>query len=183
VDDSVLWIVAGVALLLVVVLIAVFAGRTRRSLRRRFGSEYDRAVAQHDSRDAAHAELQARIERRSGYDVRGLDDNAALAYVERWREIQRHFVDDPPTGLLEADALVVEVAEQRGYPADGWDRQAADISVDHADAMDDYRRARAVAHDTRDGSAGTEEMREALMRYRTMFERLVGRRVVDEAQS
>jgi len=183
VDSTLMWIALGVALLIVVVLIAVFAGRTRRSLRRRFGNEYDRAVAQHDTRDAAHAELQARIERRSGYDVRDLDDSDALAYVERWREIQRRFVDDPTTGLLEADTLVVEVAERRGYPADGWDRQAADISVDHADAMEDYRRARAVAYDTRDGAAGTEEMREALMRYRTMFERLVGRSVVEEGRS
>jgi len=177
VDSPVIWIAIAVALLIVVILIAVFAGRTRRSLRRRFGNEYDRAVAQHDSREAAHADLQARIERRSGYDVRDLDDSAALAYVERWRGIQRRFVEDPATGLLEADTLVVEVAEQRGYPAQGWDRQAADISVDHADAMDDYRRARAVAYDTRDGAAGTEEMRSALLRYRAMFERLVGRRV------
>lgn len=182
-ENSLIWIVIGVVLVVVVVLIAVFAGRTKRSLRQRFGNEYDRAVAQHDTRDAAHAELQGRIERRSGYDVRDLEDSDALAYVERWREIQRRFVEDPATGLLEADTLVVEVAAQRGYAADGWDQQAADISVDHADAMDDYRRARAVAYDTRDGSAGTEEMREALMRYRAMFERLVGRRVVEEGRS
>ncbi|HSK90056.1 MAG TPA: hypothetical protein VK875_01970 [Euzebyales bacterium] len=178
-SETMIWIAAAAAILLVIVGIALFAGRTRRSLRRRFGNEYDRAVAQHDSREAAHQELQSRIERRGGYEVRDLDDSAAVAYVERWREIQRAFVADPATGLLEADALVVEVAEQRGYPAEGWDRQAADISVDHPDTMDDYRHARAVAYDTRDGTAGTEEMRDALLRYRTMFERLVGRQVTE----
>lgn len=181
--DAVPWIVAAVAVVVVVVLIALFVGRTRRSLRRRFGTEYDRAVQQHDDRDAAHAELQSRLDRNRGYTITELDPTDAVELVEQWRALQRRFVHDPSTGLLEAEALVMEVAARRGYPADGWDRQAADISVDHPDAMDDYRRARAVAYDTRDGSAGTEEMREALMRYRTMFESLVGRSVLERGRS
>jgi hypothetical protein len=181
-SNTVIWILVAGAVVLVVVLIAVFAGRSRRTLRRRFGNEYDRAVEQRGSREAAHDDLKARLDRRSSYELRDLTNSDALEYVEQWRLIQRRFVDDPSSGLLEADALVVRVAEQRGYPADGWDRQAADMSVDHADAMDDYRQARAVAYDTRDGAAGTEEMRAALLRYRTMFERLVGRSVVEEGR-
>jgi len=168
-----MWIAIAIAVVvLVAVLVWWFTGREKRRLKKQFGPEYERTVKRLDTRDGAHDELQRRLERRGQLELRDLTDQERAAYVTKWRELQRVFTKQPATGLLEADAVVTALLGDVGYPTEGFDQQAADLSVDHADVLDSYREARAVVGDVRGGRAGTEEIRVALLRYRTVFERV-----------
>jgi hypothetical protein len=178
-----MWIVlAIVALVLVGAVVWYVRGRDRRRLQQRFGPEYERTVRSRDTTEAAHDELERRVERHQSYDLRSLDDTERERYLARWRELQRAFTKQPATGLLEADRVTTELLADVGYPTDGFEQQAADLSVEHADVVDDYREARAVMHDVRGGKAGTEEIRVALLRYRTVFERVADVSVTDDEE-
>ena len=180
--DLWMWIVIAV----VVVLVAVGAilwerQRQGRRLRRRFGPEYDREVARHDDRAAAHDELERRIAHREEYELRELDDAERDDYARRWLAVQRTFTAQPGRALQEADEVVTALFIDLGYPSERFDDRAADLSVEHADVTRDYREARAVVEDVRDGRAGTEEIRRAMLAYRTVLQRVAKLDVHDTA--
>lgn len=167
---------------LVVVLLAVlfaagwyFGGQARsRRLRDRFGPEYDRRVEEAENRRVAERELAEREKRHSQLDLRPLSDSARLRYAEQWERVQERFVDDPAAALTQADELVHAVMRDRGYPADGFDQQAADLSVEHAAVVEHYRRGHEVRGRHERAEATTEDLRQALVHYRTVFRELVG---------
>jgi FtsZ-interacting cell division protein ZipA len=167
-----------IAILIVVallVVLALFAGRQRRSrrLRERFGPEYDRTVAETGDRKEAETQLQDRTERRQRLDIVALDPADRDRYVEAWRQTQARFVDEPAEATREADRLVTDVMRKRGYPIDDFEQRAADISVDHPQVVDDYRAAQAIAAANERGEASTEDLRQALVHYRSLFEELL----------
>lgn len=183
-----MWIVVAVVVIVVIAIVVwlLLKRRPARRLKQRFGSEYDRTVDRTGDRQRAHDELEHRLERHDQFRLRSLDAQERDAYVANWRQLQRHFVKQPATGLLEADDLLTRLLHDVGYPTDSFEQQAADLSASHADVVDDYRVARAVVRDTREGSAGTEEIRQALLRYRTVFARVAEADVTpsnDEATS
>ena len=181
-----MWIVIAVAILVVIAIVAWLLMRPGRQLKKQFGSEYDRVVQRTGDKNAAHEELKQRLERHDNFRLRSLDGDEQDQYVADWRMLQRHFAKQPATGLLEADDLITRLLDDVGYPTDSFEQQAADLSASHADVVDDYRDARAVVRDTRAGSAGTEEIRQALLRYRRVFEQVAEtqvRRSDDEAVS
>ncbi|GAB1516108.1 hypothetical protein [Actinophytocola sp. KF-1] len=163
---------------LVVVLVAVlfaagwFLGGQARSrrLRNRFGPEYDRHLENAENRRAAERELAEREKRHAKLSLRPLSDTARAHYTEQWTRVQEQFVDAPVEAVAGAEELVHSVMRDRGYPMDGFEQQAADLSVEHADVVDGYR----AAHEIRSRQADTEELRTALVHYRTMFRELVG---------
>lgn len=174
--DTGLLITLVVVLLVVVLLVALLSGRRRRStkLQEQFGDEYDRTVDQRGDRREAEAELADRAKRRSQLDIRPLDADARERYALAWRRTQANFVDEPVEAVHEADGLVTEVMRERGYPMDDFEQRSADISVDHPDVVEDYRHAHRVAMSNADGGrATTEELREAMIRYRALFDRLL----------
>jgi FtsZ-interacting cell division protein ZipA len=178
-----------IAILIVVallVVLALFAGRQRRSrrLRDRFGPEYDRTVAETGDRKEAESRLQERTERRQRLDIVPLDPADRDRYVEAWRQTQARFVDEPAEATREADRLVTDVMRKRGYPIDDFEQRAADISVDHPQVVDDYRAAQAIAAANERGEASTEDLRQALVHYRSLFEELleVDHRADDDRQ-
>ncbi len=176
-----MWIaIAAVAVVVIAVVVWLLLRRRGRQLKKQFGPEYDRTMATRDSRDSAHAELERRLERHERYELRSLDDAERAAYVERWKQAQRHFTKQPATGLLEADEVLTRLLRDVGYPTDSFEQQAADLSVEHADVTGDYREGRAVVHDVREGRAGTEEIRRALLHYRAVFEQVAGTGVTDD---
>jgi hypothetical protein len=178
-----MWIVlAAVALVVAALVVGFVRGRDRRRLQKQFGPEYERAIRRRDSKEAAHEELDRRLERHDDHQLRSLDDEERQRYVARWRELQRTFTRQPATGLLEAEEVTTHLLADVGYPTDSFEQQAADLSVTHADVIDDYREARAVVHDVRSGRAGTEEIRVALLRYRNVFERVAEASVAEEAE-
>jgi FtsZ-interacting cell division protein ZipA len=168
-------LVAILIVLALLVVLALFASRRRRSrkLREQFGPEYDRTVAEAGDRKEAESRLQERTARRQGLDVVPLDPADRDRYVEAWRQTQARFVDEPAEATREADRLITAVMRQRGYPIDDFEQRAADISVDHPQVVDDYRAAQAIASANERSEASTEDLRQALVHYRSLFEELL----------
>ncbi|MFG2191424.1 hypothetical protein [Streptomyces sp. NPDC048639] len=143
-------------------------------LRRRFGPEYDRAVEQRDGdTKAAHKELSERVRRYGTLSMRPLPEDERVQYVAQWAGVQEQFVDSPAAAVAEADRLLGRLVRDRGFPADAYDEQVDALSVHHAEHLGGYRRLHAVASRTGDGKADTEEMREALVGARDLFEALI----------
>ena len=179
--DAWVWVVLAVVVV-VVGLVALTAARKRRtgSLQDRFGPEYERVTAEGGSRRAGESELADRVKRRDELDIRPLAPAAAERYTNEWQSVQARFVDSPEGALGEADRLVTTVMQERGYPMDDFDQRSSDISVDHPDVVDDYRAAHAISLANEHGKASTEDMRQAMVHYRSLFERMVE---VDEKQA
>jgi FtsZ-interacting cell division protein ZipA len=172
-----------VIVIVAIVLIALVVGalvlaRQRRSqqLQEGFGPEYDRAVEERGGdRREAEAELRERRQRRETFDVRPLDPADRDAYAERWHAAQRRFVDQPGPAVGEADALVMEVMRDRGYPvAEDFEQRAADVSVDHPQVVEHYRAANSISSRATAGEAGTEDLRQAMVHFRALFDDLLG---------
>lgn len=168
-------IIAIVIAVLVILAIAWFAWQRRRTaeLRARYGPEYTRTVEQLGDRRRAEAELEARKERVEHLNIRPLGAEQRQAFVERWRAVQAKFVDDPRGAVTDADHLVDEVMAARGYPLGDFDRRAADLSVNHPRVVENYRAARDIALRHRRGEASTEDLRQAMVYYRELFQDLL----------
>lgn len=172
------WIVVAVAALVVLALVgwAVVARRRRERLRSRFGPEYDRAISDQGSRRDAEAELARREEKRERLDIVPLSAESRERYLGSWREVQTGFVDDPSRAVIDADRLVTQVMRERGYPIEDFEQRAADISVDHPQVVEHYRAAQSVQLANEDGRASTEDLREAVVHYRGLFDELLDTR-------
>ena len=168
------WVVIAVAVVVVVALVAVGARRRRTAmLRDHFGPEYDRAVENSEDRRAAEADLRAREKQRAQFDVKPLPEAARLSFASEWRDLQERFVDQPAQATGAADTLITRVMEARGYPMKDFDAQAELVSVDHPDTVENYRFAHAVQQRAETQQASTEDLREALLRYRSLFDELL----------
>jgi hypothetical protein len=180
--DTWVWIVIIAAIILVVLAIAyvVSTGRRRRGLQDRFGPEYDRTVESADSRRKAEADLRDREQRHEELDIRELSPAARDRYSEQWRVVQTRFVDAPGDAVREADSLVQHVMRDRGYPVDDFETRAGAVSVDHPHVVENYRAAHGVWAANERGQATTEDLRQSLVHYRSLFEELLGRGAADE---
>jgi len=172
---------AGTVILIVVLLVVLIAAgwflgelMRRRRLRNRFGPEYDRSVDAAESRRAAERELTAREKRYAQLKLRPLSDSARAGYTEQWARVQERFVDDPGDTVLDADELVHAVMRDRGYPTDGFEQQAADLSVEHGAVINHYRDGYHIRTRHDRAEATTEDLRQALVHYRKIFQSLVG---------
>jgi hypothetical protein len=122
---------------------------------------------------AAEKELTSRARRRDKLDIVALSPSALTDFTNRWQAVQTAFVDDPAGAVGSADQLVTEVMRERGYPVDDFDQQAADISVDHPQIVENYRAAHGIHLDQQRGDVGTEQQRNAFVHYRALFEKLL----------
>jgi FtsZ-interacting cell division protein ZipA len=172
--DAWIWIVIAVAVV-AIALVAWVATRHHRTseLRDRFGPEYDRVVHETDDRREAEAELAERRERRDALDIRPLPSAARERYATSWKQVQSRFVDDPSSALQDADLLVVDVMSARGYPVDRFDDRTDTVSVDHPEVIEHYREGHRIARSNEAGGASTEDLRQALIHYRAMFDVLL----------
>ena len=184
--DAWVWIViAAVVVIAIVAIVAIVARQQRRraELKDSFGPEYERAVAREGDVRRCESDLMARRERLDKLDIRPLSPSSRDAYTRNWEQTQARFVDDPAGTLGQADALIVAVMQERGYPMDDFEQRAADISVDHPDVVQHYRSAHDISTrvgDDRDGSVGsgvsnvsTEDMRQGFVHYRALFAELL----------
>jgi hypothetical protein len=170
-----------IALAVVVILIIAGAAwlymRKRRSttadLRKKFGPEYDRAVQVHGAGRKAESKLEDREKRVDKLNIRDLDSMERERFAKRWESVQSRFVDSPKGAVSEADDLVSSVMKVRGYPVSDFDQRAADISVDHPRVVENYRSAHTIALRVGKDQATTEELRTAMIHYRSLFEELV----------
>jgi hypothetical protein len=164
-------------LVILVVLVLVGAAvmmNRRRSLRQRFGPEYDRVVESSEDRRTAERELRERERRHAELELRELDPAARERYAASWEEIQVRFVDTPEQAVGEADELVTRVIAERGYPTGGYDDQLSHLSVEHARTLDHYRKAHDINERNARGEATTEQLRQALVHYRALFADVLG---------
>jgi hypothetical protein len=160
----------------IIVVIAVYlASRSRRTrrLQGRFGPEYDRTVQSEGGRLRAEATLAQREKRVRQFPIRPLSIVQRDRFQDLWREIQARFVDNPRAALVDADRLIREVMSARGYPVEDFDQCAADLSVDHAPVVENYRAGHEVVLRDARGQATTEDLRRAMIHYRTLFDDLI----------
>jgi hypothetical protein len=144
-----------------------------RKLRNRFGPEYGRTVDRLGSQTRAEAELKARERRVEKFNIVPLAPEEATRLSQAWSALQSHFVDDPKDAVIQADKLVRELMQKRGFPMGDFERRAADISVDHPIVVENYRAAQAIAERDARGEADTEELRTAIVHYRALFDELL----------
>jgi len=173
--DPKLIAVAVVVVLLIVVAVVLYMRKRKKTtagLRDRFGPEYDRAVKQHGSERKAEAKLADRETRVEMLKIRDLDFAERDRYVAQWQAVQGRFVDYPKGAVTEADELVCSLMQTRGYPVVDFDQRAADISVDHPRVVENYRSAHDIALRLGKGEASTEDMRTAMIHYRSLFDEL-----------
>jgi FtsZ-interacting cell division protein ZipA len=165
-----------IAVAVVAVIVAAFLiSRRRRSehLKSHFGREYEHALETKGDRGKAEAELADREKRVAKLDLRPLDPAERQRFGERWTDVQARFVDDPPQALAFADALLAEVMKARGYPVSDFEQRAGDISVEHPGVVEHYRAGHEIAMRHERGDASTEDLRQAMIHYRALFDNLV----------
>ena len=112
----------------------------------------ERVAEAPESREAA-AESSTR-EADTPTDMALFADNDRSGLRSRWDDVQASFVDDPKECVQKADALVADVVQQ--------------LTAGFSDA-----RSRLEAQWARGEDASTEDLRQALKRYREFFERLL----------
>lgn len=169
------WVVIALAAVVVLAIVVWQALARRRTgqLQEQFGPEYDRTVGTSESKREAEAELQAREQRRRELEIRPLPSAARYRYLEAWQGVQSQFVDDPSAAVARADELIQSVMSERGYPVEDFEQRAADVSVDHPQVVENYREGHRLAQSSANGSGSTEDLRQAMRRYRALFDELV----------
>ncbi|WP_207939466.1 hypothetical protein [Actinomadura darangshiensis] len=181
--STAIWVV--IAIIIVAVLAAAgYAAWTRSrsaQLRRRFGPEYDRAVESAGGRSAAERELRSREQRHEELELHDLDPRRREQYREQWVRVQERFVDTPEAAVEQADGLVTVVMGERGYPTHGFEDKVAHLSVEHGRTMDHYRSAHTLSGKAASREASTEDLRQAMVHYRSLFEELLAPHVGEAA--
>ncbi|MFE7514587.1 hypothetical protein ACFU8I_25680 [Streptomyces sp. NPDC057540] len=163
-----------VAVVVVGCVVGVVVDRRRRTgLRGRSGPEFERIVEATGSRRAAERELEARARRLDGLRLSPVSVEVRERYGRRWMRVQEEFVDVPEAAVADADALVAELIRDLGYPDEGYEQRMRDLSVRHGRTLDHYRAAMEVHALSTSKSATTEQMRGAMMHYRTLFDDLL----------
>ena len=172
---------AAVTIVVLVALVVVggvawyFVSQRRRTeaLQSRYGPEYSRTIRETGDARKAEEELLKRKERVDHLEIRPLLAEQREQFLTRWRSVQAMFVDDPDGAVARANDLVEEVMKTRGYPIADFEQRAADISVHHAVVVDNYRAACEIASRQRQNAATTEDLRNAMVHYRALFEDLL----------
>jgi hypothetical protein len=174
--DSTTAIAIAVVAVIIVAAILFLATRRQRTarLRSRFGPEYERTVDDVGDRHKAEHELHERQKRVSKFEIRPLSVSERDHFISAWHVIQAEFVDQPRQALAKADDLLTEVMRARGYPTEDFEQRSADLSVDHPSVVQNYRAGREIAVRHRQGEAGTEDLRQAMIHFRALFDELVG---------
>jgi hypothetical protein len=164
-----------VVLVVIAAAAALFFVQRRRSsqIKSKFGPEYERTLQETGKPSKAEAVLKEREERVSRFDIHPLGGEDRDRFTEVWARIQTDFVDDPMGSVTRADALLADVMSARGYPVADFEQRSADLSVDYPSVVQNYRTAHDIAQRHARGEAGTEDLRSAMIHFRSLFEELV----------
>jgi len=176
--------VSNTSMIIVVVLVLVIVGailglvfaRRRRSkrLHDQYGPEYDRTVQAMGGEKKAQTELEERRKHVEALNIRPLSASERERYLADWTAVQSRFVDEPGQAIGDADRLIMQVMQMRNYPVSDFEQRAADISVNYPALVTNYRAAREIAVKNEQHQADTEELRQAMIHYRSLFEELLG---------
>lgn len=191
-DKTTIIIIAVVLAVLVVAGFFLMRRRRTEELQSRFGPEYDRALKETGDKSKAETELQRREKRVEKLSIRPVDPAQRERFSAEWQRVQAEFVDNPENSVRDADILLQEVMRTRGYPVENFDQVAADVSVDHPTVVQHFRTAHDIARRHSKGEGNTEDLRNAMINYRALFDELVAvppttdkentdRRITDDA--
>ena len=174
-------VMVAVVFLIIGVVVAMALMRVQRTkrLRDRFGPEYERAINEMGDKRQAESELEARLAHVNTLQIRPLTAEEVNRYALDWQKTQTEFVDEPLTALQKADRLIRDVMKTRGYPVEDFEQRAADISVDYPELVTDYRGLHLIAVKEKDEEVSTEEMRQAMVHGRALFENLIRQEEAD----
>ncbi|WP_245966175.1 hypothetical protein [Sphaerisporangium album] len=172
---TITWVAVVVAVVVAILAVGYLVAQQqrRRRLQERFGPEYERTLRERESRREAEQELREREQRHAELDIRPLAPETRSTYAKKWTEVQERFVDAPGFAVTEADHLVTAVMADRGYPTEGFEQQVSDLSVAHGPTLDHYRKAHEISSRAARQEASTEELRQAMVHYRALFEELL----------
>jgi hypothetical protein len=162
-----------VAALFIVAGWMLFGRRRTKALRARFGPEYDHVLQTTSTPAEAERELEQRQRRVEAFSLRPLSREDSTRFVTAWSSVQARFVDDPRGAVVDADHLIGEVMRARGYPVEDANRRLDDLSVDHAHVVNHYRAGREIVVRHGRGEASTEDLRQAMVHFRALFNELV----------
>jgi hypothetical protein len=168
-----------IAMIVAAVVVAALAfwliqQRRRKELKGRFGLEYDRTIKTAETRGEGEKQLVEREKRVEHFQLKALEPQETQRFSDEWRSAQGRFVDEPSGAIKEADGLVQRVMSARGYPITNFEQQAADISVDHPEVVSNYRAAHTIAEKDQSDGSSTENLRQAMVYYRSLFDELLG---------
>jgi FtsZ-interacting cell division protein ZipA len=170
----IVWAIVAIVVVVILVGGALWArARRTQQLRDRFGPEYGRTVEELGDHHAAEENLRERVKRREQLAITPLSAEERRVFSTRWDETQARFVDEPATAVGDADRLIADAMRARGYPVETFEQQAADVSVDHPEVVSEYRAGHAIADANGRQQASTEDLRQAMVHYRALFDRLV----------
>jgi hypothetical protein len=171
------YIIIAVVLILVImgmILGPIFSRRKRSErLHDQFGTEYDLTVETAGNEKKAHAELEERKKHVGALDIHPLTASEHKRYLADWAAVQSKFVDEPGQAVIDADGLIMEVMQIRAYPVSDFDQRAADLSVSYPAFVGNYRAARQIATKNKQHEANTEDLRQAMIYYRSLFDELL----------
>jgi hypothetical protein len=172
--DTRLMVLVVIALVSIVLVVTLLLLRKRKSesLKQHFGPEYDRTVKEHGAK-RAEAVLAEREQRVKQFAIHPLTRDDRERYVLEWARVQRQFVDDPSLAVEQADKLVTNVMAARGYPMGDFEQRAADVSVNYPGVVQNYRSARSIVVRRSKGEATTEDLRQATVYFRSLFDELL----------
>lgn len=171
-DPKTIAIIVVVVIAALLIIWAAVRSRRRAELRQRFGPEYDRTLREHGA-SKAETVLTQREKRVEKFSIRELTLDERERFITDWRVVQSRFVENPRAAVNDADALVTRLMQTRGYPMSDFSQRAADLSVDHPRVVDTYRAAHEIALRERQGEATTEDLRQGLIYYRSLFDELL----------
>lgn len=172
----ILAVVAAIIVLIIGGFLGVYFSRRQRTkrLQEKFGPEYDRLVSETKDQSKVEDELEARLERVESLEIKALSDEQKKHFANQWQATQAKFVDQPLVSIQEADQLIKEIMHEKGYPVDDFERRAADISVEYPDLVVNYRNMRDIVDKSENEDISTEDMRQAIVHSRSLFEELLG---------
>ena len=175
-NSIVLVVLAAIVVVVLVVALVIYRqkqAKRHRRLHERFGPEYDRLVTTTGSASAAERELEAREKRAARYKIRALSPDEQARFAAHWQQVQAEFVDNPKASLGHADDLLGQVMTARGYPVQDFEQRSADLSVDHPVIVQHYHAAHGIALRHKTGETTTEDLRQAMIHYRALFDELI----------
>ena len=174
IDPLWIWIAVGVLALIVVAGLIARSSRKARTaqLRDKFGAEYDHVVQETGKRKRAEQELLARVDEVKKYDIRPFTVAERDRFRSDWSRIEQRFIERPTTAVVEADELVADMMRVRGYPMGDFEKHAAQLSVTHPRVVEHYRAGHSVIG-VAPGSNSTEDLRQAMLHYRSLFDELI----------
>jgi len=181
---TIIVVITAIVMLVLGGFLGVYFSRRQRTkrLQKKFGPEYDRAVDELGGQSEAEEELDARLKHVESLDITSLSEERKIHFADEWRATQAKFVDQPLVAIREADQLIKEIMKEKGYPVEDFERRAADISVDYPELVVNYRNLREIVDKSDQDDISTEELRQAMIHSRSLFEELLGMEVVNTNQ-